>query len=81
MQSVVTRALNVKGTYIYSHSEFGEAIEFIRDTSPIFPRLFPARFPLTKPPECSGNLRSTRKDISNVWLNFNWSRGGVRSPA
>ncbi|WRS27539.1 galactitol-1-phosphate 5-dehydrogenase [Oscillospiraceae bacterium MB08-C2-2] len=34
MQSVVTRALNIKGTYIYSHAEFGEAIEFIRANNP-----------------------------------------------
>ncbi len=51
MQSVVTRALNVKGTYIYSHSEFGEAIEFIREHKPDFSALISSEVSLDEAPE------------------------------
>ena len=51
MQEIVTQELTVRGTYIYTHKEFGEAMEFIAANDLAIDTIVSEVIPLEKAPE------------------------------
>ncbi len=51
MQEVVTRELNISGTYAYTHDEFGEAIDLLAEQNPDLDLMISKVVPLEQGPE------------------------------
>lgn len=51
MQEIVTQELTVRGTYIYTHKEFGEAMEFLAEHGLDVDTIISAQVPIEKAPE------------------------------
>ena len=56
MQSVVTRELKIFGSYIYTHEEFGEAIDFIHDSRLDLSAFVSKELPLEEAPQMFEDL-------------------------
>jgi len=67
MQAVVTRALKIFGTFIYTHAEFGETIDFMARNKMDLKQLITGRISLEEAPEMFAELAvDTEKHLKVV---------------
>ena len=68
MQEVVTRGLNISGTYAYTHEGFGEAINLLAEQNPGLGPMISKVVPLERGPEMFERLAKGSGDLVKVVL-------------
>lgn len=68
MQEIVTRELNIRGTYIYSHEEFGEVLEIVGNGGISFAPVISMHAKMSEGPRWFAQLADSPGDLIKVIL-------------